>query len=59
MNGSAPYDTYYVYDDLGRLRYVLPPVVDGNIAAANLALYAYRYEYDSSAVAPEVASGSR
>ena len=47
MNGSAPYDTYYVYDDLGRLRYVLPPVVDGNIAAANLALYAYRYEYDS------------
>ena len=36
-----------MYDDLGRLRYVLPPVVDGNIAAANLALYAYRYEYDS------------
>ena len=37
------YDTYYVYDNLNRLRFVLPPKYqDEN----NLGYYAYRYEYD-------------
>ncbi|MCD8093132.1 MAG: RHS repeat-associated core domain-containing protein [Bacteroides sp.] len=47
MNDSDPFDTYYVYDDLKQLRYVLSPAINGNIATANLELYAYRYEYDN------------
>ncbi len=54
---SANYDTYYVYDYLGNLRYVLPPLaVDGlgssgswTMATTALKKYAYYYEYDSRA----------
>ena len=45
MNGSVAHDTYYVYDDLGQLRYVLPPLCT-EIDEATLNLYAYKYEYD-------------
>ena len=45
MNGSVTNDTYYVYDDLGQLRYVLPPMCD-NINEATLDNYAYKYQYD-------------
>ena len=38
-------DTYYVYDDLGRLRYVLPPGCT-DLSAATLGRYAYQYRYD-------------
>lgn len=37
------YDTYYVYDDLNRLRFVLPPKYQQE---PNLGYYAYQYEYD-------------
>ena len=37
-------DTYYVYDDLGRLRFVLPPAYQDK---KNKALYCYEYRYDN------------
>lgn len=48
------YDTYYLYDDMGRLRYVLPPAVSkqlNNMQAVRdsdllLRQYAYIYRYD-------------
>ena len=47
------YDTYYVYDDLNRLRYVLPPIVADsiNVGAYDiedglLKRWAYVYRYD-------------
>ncbi len=54
MNGTIMNDTYYVYDDFGNLRYVLPPEasdalttnstwVDSHLALTN---YAYVYKYD-------------
>ncbi len=46
MNGSETLDTYYVYDNYGNLRYVLPPAINGNISIDVLNLYAYQYEYD-------------
>jgi len=46
MNGDEKIDTYYVYDNLGRLRYVLPPMINGDVKQANLNLYAYSYKYD-------------
>ena len=46
MNGTEAHDTYYVYDTAGRLRLVLPPMVDGDVSLDNLNRYAYRYEYD-------------
>ncbi len=40
-------DTYYVYDDFGQLRAVLPPMaIDEQLSAAALAGYAYLYKYD-------------
>ena len=39
-------DTYYVYDDLGRLSVVLPPMYHQNPSSQNLDLYAFQYEYD-------------
>ena len=54
MAGSLMHDTYYVYDDFGNLRYVLPPAAADALAAvatwddANPTLknYAYIYKYD-------------
>ncbi|MCD8167540.1 MAG: DUF6443 domain-containing protein [Bacteroides sp.] len=45
---KVPYDTYYLYDDFGNLRVVLPPLaVDGGASATVLDQYAYLYKYDS------------
>lgn len=41
---SGVLDTYYVYDDLGRLRYVLPPQYQDNQTKAS---FAYDYRYNS------------
>lgn len=43
--------TYYVYDDLGNLRYVLPPAANPDMATgvptqAVLSAYCYQYRYD-------------
>lgn len=54
QNGGTPemQSTYYVYDDLGRLAYVLPPGTDPDRtgtaipSAGELADYAYQYCYD-------------
>ena len=54
INSSSNVDTYYVYNDLGQLSYVLPPIaVDslpstGQITDDNgvLKRYAYLYKYD-------------
>ena len=40
---AGNYDTYYVYDNLNRLRFVLPPKYQEE---NNLGYYAYQYEYD-------------
>ena len=55
INDNTAYDTYYVYDNLGNLRYVLPPMATDNLptsgtwtmATSALKKYAYYYEYDS------------
>ena len=49
-------DTYYVYDDLGRLRYVLPPMLSASVAAKSsvnaddpdMLKYGYAYRYDGN-----------
>ncbi|QHS56491.1 RHS repeat-associated core domain-containing protein [Mucilaginibacter sp. 14171R-50] len=42
--------TYYVYDDMGQLAFVLPPASKGDnttvISVSNLAAYVYQYRYD-------------
>ena len=39
-------DTYYVYDELGHLRFVLPPAFQASDKNANHAIYRYEYRYD-------------
>ncbi|MDR1631802.1 MAG: DUF6443 domain-containing protein [Dysgonamonadaceae bacterium] len=53
MDGNTKHDTYYVYDDFGNLRYVLPPLAaDGtgngsyNENSTTIKNYAYVYKYD-------------
>ena len=54
-NDNTNYDTYYAYDYLGNLRYVLPPLATDGLATSGswtmstavLQKYAYYYEYDT------------
>jgi RHS repeat-associated protein len=54
MNGAEKVNTYYVYDDFGRLRYVLPPTAADGLTANGtfennndyLLKYSYLYQYD-------------
>lgn len=53
MDGSNKHDTYYVYDDFGNLRYVLPPLAaDGtgngsyDESSTIIKNYVYVYKYD-------------
>uniref|UniRef100_A0AB33J0G4 DUF6443 domain-containing protein n=1 Tax=Prevotella sp. GTC17254 TaxID=3236794 RepID=A0AB33J0G4_9BACT len=56
VDGSQLHDTYFVYDDFGRLRYVLPPTAADFLTARNVSWntannqtirdYAYYYQYD-------------
>lgn len=43
IQGSESHDTYYVYNELGNLCFVLQPMYQSN---ANLDLYAFQYKYD-------------
>ena len=54
INGSVNYDTYYVYDYLGNLRYVLPPKACDSMTSDSWTMsstpvqqYGYYYEYDT------------
>ncbi|GHT05170.1 cell well associated RhsD protein [Bacteroidia bacterium] len=46
VDTDGNYDTYYVYDDFGNRRFVLPPLIEDDISSANLNKYAYSYQYD-------------
>ncbi|MFV0420286.1 MAG: DUF6443 domain-containing protein [Dysgonomonas sp.] len=47
IEGTTPFDTYYVYNDLGNLCFVLPPRInDEGITQAKLNELAYIYKYD-------------
>jgi hypothetical protein len=53
MDGNNNHDTYYVYDDFGLLRYVLPPLAADGTGAGSyneestvIKNYAYVYKYD-------------
>ena len=43
-SAGETYDTYYVYDDFGNLRFVLPPACQDT---PELSLYGYQYKYDA------------
>lgn len=50
-NQPESLDTYYVYDDLGNLCFVIPPIISEiaskrSLSAENLDLYGYQYKYD-------------
>ncbi|MDR2086569.1 MAG: DUF6443 domain-containing protein, partial [Dysgonamonadaceae bacterium] len=49
MDGNIKHDTYYVYDDFGNLRFVIPPIAAdaSSVTTANLNNYIYQYKYDS------------
>ena len=49
LNVQETLDTYYVYNDLGSLCFVLPPLATSNLTASAQAVldkYAYQYRYD-------------
>ncbi len=41
--------TYYIYDDIGNLRFILPPAISGNLAPnqTDISTWAFQYKYDS------------
>jgi RHS repeat-associated protein len=53
-NGNTFFDTYYVYDNFQRLRWVIPPECSRTVSSATMweidnataASYCYRYQYD-------------
>ncbi|MBW3518755.1 colicin D domain-containing protein [Flavobacterium sp. NKUCC04_CG] len=44
--GTVLFYTYYVYDDFGNLRYVLPPLAAGKTDTETLNKLCYQYKYD-------------
>nr|WP_163325474.1 DUF6443 domain-containing protein [Draconibacterium mangrovi] len=47
-DGGTEHQTYYVYDDFNRLRFVLPPkaVEDESVSPTELSQLCYQYKYD-------------
>ncbi len=61
LERTASGDTYYVYNDLGQLRFVLPPAFDRNNSLSKRR-YAYEYRYDergriSKKILPNASTG--
>lgn len=46
-DNSVAHDTYYIYNKLNLLAFVLPPMANGSAAAADLDKWGYRYNYDA------------
>ena len=47
MNGAEKHDTYYVFDDYGNLRWILPPMIESvSNLSESCAYYGYYYKYD-------------
>ena len=47
VNEGVNHDTYYVYDDFGNLRWVLPPMFESQSnMSTGCAYYGYNYKYD-------------
>jgi len=46
-NNGAAHDTYYVYNKLNLLAFVIPPMAGGSVTAADLDKWAYQYHYDA------------
>ena len=49
IQSSPQLITHYVYDDFGRLRFVIPPAASDNVAPdqAHIDRWAFQYQYDS------------
>jgi len=49
FSGTTAFPTYYVYDDFGLLRFVIPPkaVYDGSVTSSDLDSLCYQYKYDT------------
>ncbi|QJD97706.1 RHS repeat-associated core domain-containing protein [Mucilaginibacter robiniae] len=48
-NGGVAHSTYFVFDDIGNLSYVLPPAIEpdnGGITLSALSKLGYQYQYD-------------
>ena len=45
LERTAAGDTYYVYNDLGQLRFVLTPAYTENLRSKTMFAYEYRYDY--------------
>ena len=64
IDGTEKFDTYYVFDDLGKLRFVLPPMASESLAATSTTTYnptsnlilndfAYIYKYNERLLCKE------
>lgn len=47
FNNNERHDTYYVYNNLDLLVFVIPPMADGTIDSSKLNLWCYQYNYDA------------
>lgn len=46
-NAGISHDTYYVYNHLDLLVFVVPPMANGSVAVADLTKWCYQYNYDA------------
>jgi len=46
-NNSIPHDTYYAYNKLNLLVFVIPPMANGSVLGNHLDQWSYQYNYDA------------
>lgn len=46
-NDGQAHDTYYVYNDLDLLAFVIPPMANGSVLGDHLEKWCYQYNYDA------------